>query len=47
VKELLIETDMPLTTIAVTTGFSDQAHFSRVFRKNVGVSPSVWQRNRK
>lgn len=47
VKELLVETDMPLTTIAVTTGFSDQAHFSRVFRKNVGVSPSVWQRNRK
>jgi AraC-like DNA-binding protein len=46
VKDLMMRTDMALTDIAIAAGFSDQAHFSRVFRKMVGVSPSVWQKIR-
>ena len=34
----------PLTGIAMTAGFSDQAHFTRVFRQFVGETPSAWQR---
>lgn len=45
VKEMLREGKMPLTEVAMLTGFSDQAHFSRVFRKMVGVSPSIWLRH--
>lgn len=33
--------DRPLTEIAADSGFSDLAHFSRVFKRAVGVSPSL------
>jgi AraC-like DNA-binding protein len=35
-----------LARIAFACGLSDQAHFSRIFRSIVGVSPSDWRRNR-
>ncbi|MNL82542.1 Transcriptional activator NphR [compost metagenome] len=44
VKQQLAETDLPLTSVAAETGFADAAHFSRVFRQQVGVSPSAWRR---
>lgn len=44
IKDMLREADMPLTGIAMTAGFSDQAHFTRVFRQFVGETPSAWQR---
>jgi len=46
VKELLLEPDTSLTAVAATAGFSDQAHFTRVFRRFVGTTPAVWRRNR-
>jgi AraC family transcriptional regulator len=33
-----------LTQIALDCGMCDQAHFCRVFRRLVGISPSVWRR---
>lgn len=45
-KHLLLNSDMPLTTVAVETGFADQAHFTRVFRKNVGAAPASWKRSK-
>jgi len=45
-KHLLLNSEMPLTTVAVETGFADQAHFTRVFRKNVGTAPASWKRSR-
>ncbi|QYA15170.1 AraC family transcriptional regulator [Rhizobium sp. AB2/73] len=45
-KHLLLNSEMPLTTVAVETGFADQAHFTRVFRKNVGAAPASWKRSR-
>jgi AraC family transcriptional regulator len=37
--ELLASTDLPLSEIAVTVGFSDQSHCARRFREIVGVCP--------
>jgi AraC family transcriptional regulator len=44
VKQLLAEGEQSLTEIAAETGFADPAHFTRVFRRLVGVSPSAWRR---
>lgn len=42
-RELLSTTKMPLTEIALATGFSDQSHFSRRFREIVGVPPGAFR----
>ncbi|MGV3551653.1 helix-turn-helix domain-containing protein [Rhizobium sp.] len=44
VKTLLRKRDMSLTEIAAETGFSDPAHFTRMFRRQTGASPSAWRR---
>jgi AraC-like DNA-binding protein len=36
-----------LTKIAYLTGFSDQSHFTRIFKKHTGKSPSVYKRESK
>ena len=33
-----------LSQIAIACGMCDQAHFSRVFRRMIGMSPSAWRR---
>lgn len=33
-----------LTDIAYLTGFSDQSHFSRIFRKHTGAAPSAYRK---
>jgi AraC family transcriptional regulator len=43
-QALLLEQKLPLSSVAIETGFADQAHFTRVFRKFVGTSPRAWQR---
>ncbi|EJL25925.1 helix-turn-helix domain-containing protein [Brevibacillus sp. BC25] len=43
-KRLLRETDMKLRDIAKTIGYSDEFYFSRKFKKEVGVSPSAYER---
>lgn len=47
VQELLLKGDVPLTEIAAETGFSDQAHFTRTFRRLVGETPAAWQKARR
>jgi AraC family transcriptional regulator len=39
----LLATEQPLAEIAVLCGFHDQAHFTRVFRQLVGVTPGVYR----
>lgn len=43
-KQLMLETDMPLSQIACACGMCDQAHLSRLFRRFVGQSPLLWRR---
>lgn len=42
-KLLLEQSDAKMFDIAVSCGFSDEAYFSRVFKKAAGISPSEWR----
>jgi len=39
------ETTRPIAEIAMTAGFADQSHFSNVFRRQTGMSPSAFRRS--
>ena len=41
---LLTESQYSLAEIAYITGFSDQSHFNRIFKKNIGITPSQYRR---
>jgi len=41
---IMLNTREPLSRVALDCGMYDQAHFARVFRKVVGISPSLWRR---
>lgn len=43
-QEAMLATNEPLSRIALTYGFSDQAHFANVFRRLVGITPRDWRR---
>ena len=43
---LMITSAAPLCEIALSAGFSDQAHLSRLFRQAFGQSPASWRRER-
>lgn len=45
--KLIEGTDYSLSEIAYLTGFSDQSHFTRIFRKQLGISPSEHKRTLK
>ena len=40
----LSSSDEPLAAIALAAGFSDQSHFSNLFRRGTGMSPSAYRR---
>lgn len=42
---LLQNTSHSLSEIAYLTGFSDQSHFSRIFKKHMGKSPSAYKKD--
>lgn len=40
---MLSETRLPITVIALTSGFADHSHFSRAFRRQFGVTPNEFR----
>ena len=44
---LLVERDLSITEVMGTVGFSDSSYFTRVFRREVGMSPSKYQRGKR
>lgn len=42
--ELLRNTDQAITQVALNVGFSDSAHFTRTFLREVGVTPKAYRR---
>ena len=43
--ELLDRPEYSLTEIAYLTGFSDQSHFTRIFKKMMGKNPSAYRKS--
>jgi AraC-like DNA-binding protein len=43
-NELLLETELPLTEVALAVGFSDHSHLARHFRRVKGLTPKAARR---
>lgn len=43
-QRLLTETGLPLARIAVETGFANQSHFTRIFKRQLGLTPRAYRR---
>jgi AraC-like DNA-binding protein len=46
-RELLENTDLKITQIALAVGFSESAHFTRTFQREVGVSPRAYRQGKR
>jgi len=46
-RELLVDSDLPLSHIASAVGFSSQSHFTTVFLERTGVTPGRYRRMRR
>lgn len=46
-KQVMCNSEMPLTEIALATGFRTQAHFSTVFKRLTDETPARWREARK
>jgi AraC family transcriptional regulator, regulatory protein of adaptative response / methylphosphotriester-DNA alkyltransferase methyltransferase len=42
-KDLILHTSLSMTEVALEVGFKNSAHFSSVFRKKVGYSPTEYR----
>jgi AraC family transcriptional regulator len=43
--QYMLQSDAPLSDIALRCGFADQAHLSKLFRQSSGLTPSAWRRS--
>lgn len=43
-QQLLVTTNLPLQAVSRETGFNDEFYFSKVFKKNCGVSPGLYRK---
>lgn len=41
--QMLIESEMSVTEVALAAGFSDPAHFCRLFKKETGMTPTAYR----
>lgn len=45
-RELLMNTEIPITEIALETGFSDSSYFGKLFRKYYQITPTEYRKDR-
>ena len=45
--KVLLDGPMSIAEIALTCGFADQSHLTRIFAKHTGISPGAWRRERR
>jgi AraC-like DNA-binding protein len=45
-QDLMLSTSEPLSELALSCGFADQSHFTRLFVRLVGETPNNWRRTR-
>lgn len=43
-KYLLMSTTQPIADVAAQCGYTEQCHFTRIFSREVGMSPGAWRR---
>jgi len=43
-RQKMMDSHAPLSQIALSCGFADQAHLTRLFRRKVGFAPHQWRR---
>ncbi|MFX8016085.1 helix-turn-helix transcriptional regulator, partial [Acinetobacter baumannii] len=46
-RELLESTDLPIIEIAAQVGYDDPSYLARLFRREVGVTPAAYRRERR
>jgi len=46
-RHLMLTSDLKLSEVAVACGFSDQAHFCNLFRRDTGQTPAAWRHERR
>jgi AraC-like DNA-binding protein len=44
--ELLMDTALPVSAVAERVGYSDMGYFTKVFKKQMGCTPSAYRKNR-
>jgi AraC family transcriptional regulator len=42
-EKLLVKSDLPLAGVAEAAGFSNQSHFTSVFSRRIGITPSAYR----
>lgn len=46
-RKLLENSDLPITHVALAVGFSESAHFTRTFQREVGMTPRAYRRSKR
>ncbi|SCP98680.1 Helix-turn-helix domain-containing protein [Anaerobium acetethylicum] len=46
-KELLAKTDYPINKVADSVGYGNYSYFTKIFKKNTGMTPAAYRQNQK
>jgi AraC family transcriptional regulator len=44
-QRLLRETELPLAHVALESGFANQSHLTRIFKRRLGLTPRAYRQN--
>ena len=46
-RQMLEETNLPITEVALAAGYDNFSYFSKLFRRNEGMSPSEYRKGKR